>query len=268
MTSEEDSILALCLFAGLIIAYFIVKVFDKKINTKIKELLAKVFVSIGFIIVFLSVILGCYFKARYDYAAIEDNLFVSLSFVTGMLIGAFGSFIAMFGTFKNSKPKKYSLKQSNYEEFSGYLEVRVKEYNYELYDSNGVANFYRREIKRNIYFVIDVKVDELTEESFEELYNEKIFPIIDEDFIKMQDKRYSLYITMIISVDRITPMFYKYIDSGNIDRLFYKYPVGISFGSNQIYITGDEAFGFNTNKKVVKEVKEILEIEEIKKDSD
>lgn len=165
---------------------------------------------------------------------------------------------------KIPKPKKYSLKQSNYEEFSSYLEDRVKEYNYELYDSNDVVNFYRKEIKRNIYFVIDVKVNELTEESFEELYNEKIFPIIDEDFIKMQDKRYGLYITMIISVDRITPMFYKYVDSGNIDRLFYKYPVGISFGSNQIYITGDEAFGFNTNKKMVKEVKEILEIEEIK----
>lgn len=166
---------------------------------------------------------------------------------------------------KIPKPKKYSLKQSNYEEFSSYLEDRVKEYNYELYDSNDVVNFYRKEIKRNIYFVIDVKVNELTEESFEELYNEKIFPIIDEDFIKMQDKRYGLYITMIISVDRITPMFYKYVDSGNIDRLFYKYPVGISFGSNQIYITGDEAFGFNTNKKMVKEVKEILEIEEINK---
>lgn len=268
MTSDEDSILALFFFLGVIISYFIVKIFDKKINVKTKTLLAKVFIGIGGFVFIFDILFGFYLKYKYNYGYSENNLWDTIIGVIGIVLAIFGCFIAMFGTFKNAKSKRYTLKQSNYNEFSNYLSDRVKLFDYELYDSNDIAKFYRKEIKRNIYHVIDVKVNELSDESFEELYNEKIFPIIDEDFIKMQDKRYRLYVSMIISVDRITPMFYKYIDSGNMDRLFYKYPVGISFGSNQIYLTGDESFGFNTDKKMVKEIKEILEIEEVKKVSE
>lgn len=236
--------------------------------SKKRWLILRIVISLGVLLLFMVCYMSFMCENVDDRETINNPYFVGFLVSFVLLIIDSILIIAIPKNAKMPKPKKYSLKQNTYKDFSNYLSNRVKEYNYELYDSNDIAKFYGKEIKRNIYYILDVKVDELSEESFEELYDEKIFPVIDEDFIRMKDKRYSLYVTMIISVNKITPMFYKFVDSGNIDRIFYKYPVGISFGSNQIYITGDESFGFNTNKKMIKEIKEILEIEETKKVSE
>lgn len=190
---------------------------------------------------------------RYDFLS---KILIALVCADAFLILALSS----IPSFK-AKPKKYLLKQKNYQEFSKYLENRVKEFNYELVSKQDNIKFYKRTIKKKIYYIIDAKIEELTDENFEELYNNQIFPVIEADFNQMQYKWYSLYITFIISVDRITPEFNKFIASTDIDKRFHKYPVGISFGGNKMYIN-DDIYGFNKNQAIHKEFMQIIKLEE------
>jgi len=222
------------------------------------------------IIIILGVILGVifiYFGIKMDIAKIHNTndyktyeritiIFSGLYCFDSLLIMILGSTKA-----KNIKPKKYILKQNNYEEFSNYLKSRVEEYNYVDTYNNENIKIYKRVINKKIFYIIDAKLEELTELNFDELYNNKVFKIIEEDFNKMEYKWYQLYVTFIISVDRITPMFNKFVNVNEIDKRFNKFSVGISFGGNRMYITDDN---FYSCKKLEKEFLEIIEVSDKK----
>lgn len=222
------------------------------------------------IIIIMGVILGVifiYFGIKMDMAKRNsaDNykdyeritaIFSGLYCFDALLIMILGSTKS-----KNIKPKKYILKQLNYEEFSNYLSKRVKEYGYEDNYNNENIKIYKRVIKKKIYYIIDAKLEELTELNFDELYNNEVFKIIEKDFNKMEYKWYQLYVTFIISVDRITPIFHKFVNVNEIDKRFNKFSVGISFGGNRMYITDDN---FYSCKKLEKEFLEIMEVSDKK----
>ena len=220
------------------------------------------------IIIIMGVILGVifiYFGIKMDIAKRHNaGAYITYKRKTAIFSGLYcfdGLLIMILGSakLKNIKPKKYILKQLNYEEFSNYLSKRVKEYGYEDYYNNENIKIYKREIKKKIYYIIDARIEELTELNFDELYNKQVFKIIEEDFNKMQYKWYQLYVTFIISVDRITPMFNKFVNVSEIDKRFNKFSVGISFGGNRMYMADND---FCSCKKLEKEFKEIMKVSE------
>lgn len=226
-----------------------------------KEIILKIMIVSGNILLIIALYLG--FKGDLCINEVKANNyeFIARIFLIALVIDAFlFLLLSSIPSFK-AKPKKYLLKQKNYQEFSKYLENRVKEFNYELVSKQDNIKFYKRTIKKKIYYIIDTKIEELTDENFEELYNNQIFPVIEADFNQMQYKWYSLYVTFIISVDRITPEFNKFIASTDIDKRFHKYPVGISFGGNKMYIN-DDIYGFNKNQAIHKEFMQIIKLEE------
>lgn len=226
-----------------------------------KEIILKIMIVSGNILLIIALYLG--FKGDLCINEVKANNyeFIARIFLIALVIDAFlFLLLSSIPSFK-AKPKKYLLKQKNYQEFSKYLENRVKEFNYELVSKQDNIKFYKRTIKKKIYYIIDTKIEELTDENFEELYNNQIFPVIEADFNQMQYKWYSLYVTFIISVDRITPEFNKFIASTDIDKRFHKYPVGISFGGNKMYIN-DDIYGFNKNQSIHKEFMQIIKLEE------
>lgn len=264
MTEKESTLLFLLFIGSICISILITKFLNNKMSNKVKVLYMKILVSIGIVIIGTGGIIYLFLRWFYNREVADRNLWGTMFGILGLSISSFGCSMSIFGTFQKAKPQRYQLKQDNYEEYSNYLAQRVKEFGYELNYELEKIKFYKKEIKRKIYFIIDVKVEELTEDVFNELYNNKIFPNIEEEFEKMKNKGNILNVIMIISVDRITPFFYKYIESEDLDKRFYKYPVGISFGSNQIYINGEEPIGYNPCKKLKQELEIIMEIKENK----
>lgn len=226
-----------------------------------KEIILKLVLIIGLLITILAIYFGIKAKTFNNEAEANKYDLIGKCLLGPLFIDAFLILaLSSIPSFK-AKPKKYLLKQKNYQEFTKYLENRVKEFNYELVSKQDNIKFYKRTIKKKIYYIIDTKIEELTDENFKELYNNQIFPVIEADFNQMQYKWYSLYVTFIISVDRITPEFNKFIASTDIDKRFHKYPVGISFGGNKMYIN-DDIYGFNKNQSIHKEFMQIIKLEE------
>ena len=174
-----------------------------------------------------------------------------------------GLLMLMFGNIKPPKPDKYLLKQDNYLDFSNHLNKRIKIFNYEEKYTNDSLKIYHKVIKRKNYYIIDARLEELTEENFNELYEKEIFPIIEQDFNQAKKSmRYELFITIIISVDRISSMFNRFINTLDQDKRYYKLPIGVSFGGNKMYIPNEiEGFGLMQFNQLKKEIKIILELE-------
>lgn len=225
------------------------------------EIILKVIIAIGGLIY---VPLTYYIiKSKLTVNSIYATKYEIISYVFMALLCIDGLLILILGSLFNSKikPQKYPLKQNDCKEFNKYLTQRAKKYNYEIVKQEKKLNAYKKTIKKQIYYIIEANLKELNDEVFEKLYNNQIFPIIEEDFNKMQNKRYSLYVTFIIGVDRITPTFNKFIETTDIDKLFHKYAVGISFGGKKIYINND-IYNFTKIQKIHKEFLQIMELEE------
>ena len=74
--------------------------------------------------------------------------------------------------------------------------------------------------------------------------------------------RYELFIVFIISVDRMSTMFNRFINTLDQDKRYYKLPIGVSFGGNKMYIPNEiEGFGLMQFNHLKKEFKKIMEIE-------
>lgn len=244
-----------------IIYYAFILIFNKKASDKTKINVIKIILTICSILLIASVIIDSYVSSIYELErGISSDLF-GILFLLAAIVGIPAFYLIAFGNIKPPKPEKYLLKQNNYEEFSNYLNKRVKEYDYELIYNKEQLIVYKRLINKKIYYIIDARLEELTELNFDELYNEKISPLIEEDFNKVQKKYYELYVSFIVSVDRITPMFNKFIEETNEEVRYYKLPVGISFGGNKMYlpsmIEGFQVFQIN---KLKKEFKEIMKV--------
>lgn len=222
--------------------------------SKKREILLKVIITIGAI----SSLLFIYFDYFYEFKKEEKYLPEVIIFSTIMCV--FGFLTIFLGSYKVKppKPKKYYLKQKTYEELTNYIENRIKEYNYEKYYENENIKIYERIIKRKKFYIVDVRAKELTEENLEEI-KEKL----EEEIEGLKTRKRLTYITLIVSVDRITNTFNKLIDIKEAENNLLLMSVGISFGGNKIYIARD-LYDYNPCKKINKEIIEIMELEEIK----
>lgn len=88
-------------------------------------------------------------------------------------------------------------------------------------------------------------------------------PIMEKDLKEMQNRMYrSLYVTYIISVDRLTSYFNRFIEGLDQDIRYFSLLVGVSFGGNKIYIANEiKGFEMGQIKRMKKEIKIILELE-------
>ena len=262
VTSKMDKILAITFVVGMLLSFIISKLIDKSNNSAFKIKYIKFFLGTGAILSAISIILDFYLK--YIYKIKDNELLVTCSMlIFGMILGIHGVFLMMFGNIKAPKPDKYLLKQDNYLDFSNYLNKRIKIFNYEEKYTNDSLKIYHKVIKRKNYYIIDARLEELTEENFNELYEKEIFPIIEQDFNQAKKSmRYELFITIIISVDRMSSMFNRFINTLDQDKRYYKLPIGVSFGGNKMYIPNEiEGFGLMQFNQLKKEIKIILELE-------
>ena len=176
ITSKMDKILVIIFIVGMLLSFIISKLIDKSNNSAFKIRYIKFFLGTGFTLTVISIILDFYLKKIYN---IQDNeLLVTCSLlIFGIILGIHGVFLMMFGNIKPPKPDKYLLKQNNYLDFSNYLNKRVNLFNYEEKYTSDRLKIYYRVIKKKRYYMIDTKLEELTEENFNELYDKEIFPL-------------------------------------------------------------------------------------------
>ena len=261
----EDWFFILIIFLSIAIYFPISLILNKCKNSDSKKIIfIKISISLSCICALVGI--ASYFYVRIKNNSIEmaeDNIIshilplsLFITFVPGLLM-------LMFGNIKSPKPDKYLLKQNNYIDFSNYLNKRVNLFNYEEKYTSDRLKINRREIKQKRYYMIDTKLEELTEENFNELYDKEIFPIIEDDFNQAKNSmRYELFIVFIISVDRMSPMFNRFINTLDQDKRYYKLPIGVSFGGNKMYIPNEiEGFGLMQFNHLKKEFKKIMEIE-------
>ena len=262
LSSYSDKLLVLLFILGLLLAYIISKFVSKSNNSFCKILFTKIFLLLGIFICLFSGILDIYIKNIYNIKG-EELLITTTAFICGMILAMQGVFLFIFGNIKSPKPDKYLLKQDNYLDFSNYLNKRIllNEYQ-EIYREENLK-IYKKVIKKNKHYIIDFKTEEFTENIYNDLYDNKMVPIMEKDLKEMQNRMYrSLYVTYIISVDRITSYFNSFIDGLDQDIRYFSLPVGISFGGKKIYIASEiEGFEMMELKRMKKEIKKILELE-------
>ena len=262
ITSKIDKILVIILIVGMLLSFIISKLIDKSNNSAFKIVYIKFFLGTGFTLIVISIILDFYLKYIYN---IKDNeLLVTCSiFIAGLILAMHGVFLFMFGNIKPPKPDKYLLKQDNYLDFSNYLNKRMLLNDYQEVYSEENLKIYKKIIKKNKHYIIDFKTEEFTEDIYNDLYDNKMVPIMEKDLKEMQNKTYrSLYVTYIISVDRLTSYFNEFIKGLEQDIRYFSLPVGVSFGGNKIYIANEiKGFEMSQIKRMKKEIKMILELE-------
>lgn len=268
LSSLRAIIAVLIIIAILLFFYFLVKLIDRKTSDVFKIRLIKVSLEIGAIIMVAIFIAAIYdrFNPLNDFEELVINMVLIISFI---LFSFPGIMMIFFGNIKPPKPDKYLLKQDNYIDFSNYLNKRLLLNDYQEVYSEENLKIYKKIVKKNKHYIIDFKTEEFTEDIYNDLYDNKMVPIVEKDLKEMQNKMYrSLYVTYIISVDRLTSYFNHFIKGLDQDIRYFSLPVGISFGGNKIYIAAEiKGFEMSELKKMKKEVLEILEINKEKSGS-
>ena len=261
LSSKEATITILIIIAIFLFFYFLTKIIDKKTSDIFKIRYIKVSLGTTAIIMIVTFIVYIYdrFNPLNDFA---ESIINTLPLILLFLFGLPGIMMVLFGNIKPPKPDKYILKQDNYLDFSNYLNKRLLLNVYQEVYSEENLKIYKKIIKKNKRYIIDFKTEEFTEDIYNDLYDNKMVLIMEEDLKEMQNRMYrSLYVTFIISVDRLTSYFNGFIKGLDQDIRYFSLPVGISFGGNKIYIANEiKGFEMSELKKMKKEVLEILEI--------
>ncbi len=262
----EDWFIIMIIFLSIAIYFPISFILNKCKNSDSKKI---IFIKISLILgsICALVWIFSYFYIRIKNNSVEmaeDNIISQILPLSLFITFVPGLLMLMFGNIKPPKPDKYLLKQDNYLDFSNYLSKRVNLFNYEEKYTSDRLKIYYRVIKKKRYYMIDTKLEELTEENFNEMYDKEIFSIIEQDFNQAKKSmRYELFITFIISVDKMSPMFNRFVNTLDQDKRYYKLPIGVSFGGNKMYIPNEiEGFGLMQFNRLKKEFKKIMEIEE------
>lgn len=262
ITSKMDKILVIIFIVGMLLSLIISKLVDKSDNSAFKIRYIKFFLGTGSILIVISMVLDFYLKKVYNIQ--DDELLITCSmFIAGLILGLHGVFLFKFGNIKPPKPDKYLLKQDNYKSFNNYLNKRVLLNGYQEVYSEENLRIYKKILKKNKHYIIDFKTEEFTEDIYNDLHDNKMFPVMEKDLEEIRNRMYrSIYVTYIISVDRLTPYFNGFIKGLAQDIRYFRLPVGISFGGNKIYIA-NEIKGFERTelKRMKKEIKIILELE-------
>ncbi len=202
-----------------------------------------------------------YYNFKYHKPAEDTTILYYL--ISSMGIGMPALAILIFYKFKPSIPDKFLLKQNNFLELNKYLNQSLIQFNYQEFYNHEDLVIYKREIKSNIYYIINVKIKELEESNFQKLYEKIIFPKIESDYnLIKKNPTFKLYVTLIICVDKITPTFNKLLNNIMQERGYFKLFVGISFGGNKIYIPKEEIEGFGIPQftKLKKEFMQIMNL--------
>ena len=261
----EDWFIIMIIFLSIAIYFPISFILNKCKNSDSKKIIfIKISLILGSVFFVLGLTIYIYLMIKYDASTADKNLITTILQIPLIFFSIPGLLMLMFGNIKPPKPDKYLLKQNNYLDFSNYLNKRVNLFNYEEKYTSDRLKIYYRVIKKKRYYMIDTKLEELTEENFNELYDKEIFPIIEQDFNQAKKSmRYELFITFIISVDRMSPVFNRFVNTLDQDKRYYKLPIGVSFGGNKMYIPNEiEGFGLMQFNRLKKEFKKIMEIEE------
>ena len=260
----EDWFIIMIMFLSIAIYFPILLILNKCKNSDSKKIIfIKISLILGSVFFILGLTIYIYLMIKYNASTADKNLITTILQIPLIFFSIPGLLMLMFGNIKPPKPDKYLLKQDNYLDFSNYLNKRIKIFNYKEKYMRDNLKIYHRVIKRKNYYIIDARLEELTEENFNELYEKEIFPIIEQDFNQAKKSmRYELFITIIISVDRISSMFNRFINTLDQDKRYYKLPIGVSFGGNKMYIPNEiEGFGLMQFNQLKKEIKIILELE-------
>ena len=261
----ENWFIIMLILLSIIIYFPISLILNKCKNSDSKKIIF-IKISMSLSCICALVWIASYFYVRVKSNSIEmaeNNIVSHISMLAFLTLSIPGILMFMFGNIKPPKPDKYLLKQDNYLDFNNYLNKRIKMFNYEEKYTSDRLKIYYRVIKKKRYYMIDAKLKELTEDNFNELYDKEIFPIIEQDFNQAKKSmRYELFITFIISVDRMSAMFNRFVNTLDQDKRYYKLPIGVSFGGNKMYIPNEiEGFGLMQFNRLKKEFKKIMEIE-------
>lgn len=253
--------------------YGIFKIIDKKCSSD-----KKIF-WIGFFLVLTCVYFIGYFIIFFGPFIPKNSYFIESGianalFLVGLIFSSAMYFLMTKAKLDPPKPAKYELKQSNYEVFNWYLSNRLKLFKYKNILKEEKINIYKKQINKEVYYIIDYKTDEFTNAEYEDLRDNKVFPLIEEDRNKMDKVILSkfVYVIYLISVDRVSNYFNTFLSTFDYDAKYFSLPVGISFGGKKIYML-KEHITFDANEmlrleEIEPEIKEILEIEDKKKVSE
>lgn len=233
-----------------------------------KIILVKSIIASAGILMIVSLFLGI--TSGMELYGDSNEFFVNLSYIS-LLIFTINAIIMLILMCKidirpeKTKPMRLKLKDNDYEmikenlcqkyEHNGYQKLTKYEY------SNAKIDYMIKQNHSVISLVIYIRIEEMTEElmyGFEEhVFAEQILNLED---IELKDK---LDITYVITVDKVTPAFSKYIER-NVKQTFWTtvLPVGISLASKTLYIsTQEEGFSIFRYKKMKKQF--IMDIDEL-----
>ena len=260
----ENWFIIMLIVLSIIIYFPISLILNKCKNSDSKKIIfIKISISLSCICALVGI--ASYFYVRIKNNSIEmaeNNIVSHISMLAFLALSIPGILMFMFSNIKPPKPDKYSLKQDNYIDFSNYLNKRLLLNNYQEVYGEENLRIYKKIVKKNKHYIIDFKTEEFTEDIYNDLYDNKMVPIMEKDLKEMQNRMYrSLYVTYIISVDRLTSYFSEFVKGLEQDRRYFSLPVGISFGGKKIYIATEiKGFEMIELKRMKKEVLEILKI--------
>lgn len=265
LSSREATIAVLIIIAIFLLFYFLTKIIDKKTSDIFKIRYIKV--SLGTTAIIMIAMFIIYIYDRFNpLNGFAESIINTLPLILMFLFGLPGIMMVLFGNIKPPKPDKYLLKQNNYETFSDNLNKKILLNGYqEIYREENLK-IYKKIIKKNKHYIIDFKTEEFAENTYNDLYDNKMVPIMEKDLEEMQNRMYhSLYVTYIIGVDSITPYFNGFVKGLDQDIRYFSLPVGVSFGGKKIYIASEiDGFEMPELKKMKKEVLEIMELGKVK----
>ena len=251
---------------GILIANILLKVFEKQENNS--TLLVRA-VKVNIILAGIAFFGFMSLYAIYGEDKAGELLIFGILVLFSFFFTTIFSVLMMFGKVKPPKPDKYLLRQTDYEEFSNYLSNRVEsEYDYSKIHEEENFKVYKRKDMYGLHYLIDLRLEELTQEMYEEYYGKKIPDIVNKDTVKFNLKLKVAYVIMVVSVDKVSSVFYRFVDNADQDLKIYRLPVGVSFGGKKIYITKEiDGFIIPQFKKMKEEICNIMELEQIKEEN-
>lgn len=232
---------------------------------KVREIIIKINIVVGCvfgILIFgIPVISAIFGKTQFNmfYSIwIVDLILFAVSGVTLMIL------LVIWGLkLKPQKAERIHSTFSDYHELVIHFESSLRKLDFQqenavsLNEQCDMLVFVRKRFW-SLDCVVLIKVEELTENMLN-LTNEKFIEFYS-SYSKVNRMSEMIYFIPVICVDRITPPFREFINNNIKQELNkYKLPVGVSFGSNTIYIAKQkDGFAITKYKKLRKQFLEII----------
>lgn len=218
----------------------------------LKIMIMKMGLIISVLIIAIMTFLALFFK--------EDNviyIFLCVLFATP----GFSLFLFVPMNFK--KQNIYQVPFKTFSEFDALVKPKLLAKKYiQICDERDlkVYRFQKSKSVREIFISCEIK--DLDEDKFTVIY-ERARAFFEKDLNYIKNKLYSrLQVTFVIHTNKITPFFNRFVNSFDIDKRFFKFPVGISYGGNKMYINNAiDGFDMPFQTKMYKEFMKLVDIE-------